>query len=101
MDKKTIQKDHRVLDDTDLNIINNTFKEIKYDFNNTFKEIKHDNNNNFNRIDNTFKLIEKTCESMNTRMNSLEKSVDDKHKTLVFLISIVGIVLTALKIFIN
>ena len=81
--KQKIQKEHRVLDDTDLNNINNTFK-----------------------------LIEKTCESMNnhmnsleksmnTRMNSLEKSVDDKHKTLVFLISIVGIVLTALKIFIN
>ena len=94
--KQKITKEHRLndnchlVDDTDLNIINNTFKEIK-----------HDNNNNFNRIDNTFKLIEKTCESMNTRMNSLEKSVDDKHKTLVFLISIVGIVLTALKIFIN
>ncbi len=90
--KETIQKKHRLLDDTDLNNINNTFKDIK-----------RDNNNNFNRIDNTFKLIEKTCENLekstNTRMNSLEKSMDDKHKTLVILISIVGIVLTALKIF--
>jgi hypothetical protein len=108
--KRKITKEHRLLDDTDLNIINNTFREIKHDFNNTFKEIKHDNINNFNRIDNTFKLIEKTCESMNARadsleksmnirVDSLEKSMDDKHKTLVFLISIVGIVLTALKIF--
>ncbi len=90
--KETIQKKHRLLDDTDLNNINNTFKDIK-----------RDNNNNFNRIDNTFKLIEKTCENLekstNTRMNSLEKSMDDKHKTLVILISIVGIVLTALEIF--
>jgi hypothetical protein len=50
---KKITKEHRLLDDTDLNSINNTFKEIK-----------HDNNNNFNRIDNTFKLIEKTCDSI-------------------------------------
>ena len=90
--KRKIIKEHRVLDDTDLNIINNTFKEIK-----------HDNNNNFNRIDNTFKLIEKTCESlektMNARVDSLEKSVNSKHNTLVFLISAIGIVLTILKIF--
>jgi len=52
--KRKITKEHRLndnchlVDDTDLNIINNTFKEIKHDFNNTFKEIKHDNNNNFN-----------------------------------------------------
>jgi archaellum component FlaC len=69
---KKISKEHRVLDDTDLNNINNTFREIKHDFNNTFKEIKHDNNNNFNRIDNTFKLIEKTCESMNARIDSVK-----------------------------
>ena len=81
MNKKTITKEHRVLDDTDLNNINNTFKDIK-----------HDMNNNFNRIDNTFKSIEKT-------MNSIEKSVDEKHKTLVLLISAIGIGLTALKVF--
>ena len=97
--KRKIIKEHRLLDDTDLNIIDNTFKEIKHDFNNTFKEIKHDNNNNFNRIDNTFKLIEKTCESMNARVDSLEKSVNSKHNTLVFLISVIGIGLAVLKIF--
>jgi Mg2+ and Co2+ transporter CorA len=97
--KRKITKEHRLLDDTDLNNINNTFKDIK-----------HDNNNNFNRIDNTFKLIEKTCDSMNERMNSLEKStntridsleksVNNKHNTLVILISAIGILLTILKVF--
>lgn len=41
---KRITKEHRVLDDTDLNNINNTFR-----------------------------LIEKTCESTNTRIDSLDK----------------------------
>jgi hypothetical protein len=61
--KRRIIKEHRVLDDTDLNNINNTFK-----------------------------LIEKTCES-------LEKSVNSNHNTLVILISAIGIVLTILKVF--
>ncbi len=43
--KRKIIKEHRLLDDTDLNI-----------------------------IDNTFKSIEKTCESICESMNSLEKS---------------------------
>jgi hypothetical protein len=79
--KRKITKEHRLLDDTDLNNINNTFR-----------------------------LIEKTCESMNnhmnslekstnTRIDSLEKSMDDKHKTLVVLISGIGIGLASLKIF--
>ena len=96
--KQKIQKEHRVLDDTDLNNINNTFKDIK-----------HDNNNNFNRIDNTFKLIEKTCDSMNERMNSLEKSMNtrvdslektmnSKHTTLVVLISGLGILISAIGV---
>lgn len=79
--KRKITKEHRLLDDTDLNNINNTFK-----------------------------LIAKTCESMNnhmnslekstnTRIDSLEKSVNNKHNTLVILISAIGIVLTILKVF--
>ncbi len=68
--KKTIEKEHRVLDDTDLNIIDNTFKDIKHDFNNTFKEIKHDNNNNFNRIDNTFKLFKSELQSTREEFKS-------------------------------
>jgi len=43
IDKKYIEKRHRVLDDTDLNDINNTFR-----------------------------LIEKTCESTNKRIDSLD-----------------------------
>ena len=77
---KKIVKKHRVLDDTDLNNINNTFK-----------------------------LIEKTCESMNNHMNSLEKSMNtrvdslektmnSKHTTLVVLISGLGILISAIGI---
>ncbi len=85
--KRKITKEHRVLDDTDLNNINNTFKDIK-----------HDNNNNFNRIDNTFKSIEKTCESINIRLNSMEKSNDIRYYTLLAVITVSSILLSILKV---
>lgn len=100
--KQKIQKEHTLLDDTDLNNINNTFKEIK-----------HDNNNNFNRIDNTFKLIENKMdvtfqsikeelkhnrESSNIRLNSMEKSNDIRYYTLLAVISFFGILLSILKV---
>ncbi len=84
---KKIVKEHRVLDDTDLNNINNTFKDIK-----------QDNINNFNRIDNTFKLIEKTCDSINIRLNSMEKSNDIRHYTLLAVITVSSILLSVLKV---
>ncbi len=66
--------------------------------NNTFKDIKHDNNNNFNRIDNTFKSIEKTCESINIRLNSMEKSNDIRYYTLLAVITVSSILLSILKV---
>jgi hypothetical protein len=99
---KKISKEHRLLDGTDLNSIDNTFKEIK-----------HDNNNNFNRIDNTFKLIENKMnitfqsikeelkhnrESSNIRLNSMEKSNDIRYYTLLVVISFFGILLSILKV---
>jgi hypothetical protein len=70
IDKKYVEKKHRV---TDLN-----------DINNTFKEIKHDMNNNFNRIDNTFKLI--------------DSKIDSLRWVLVFLVA--GIVAILIKLFV-
>jgi hypothetical protein len=96
--KRKITKEHRVLDDTDLNIINNTFKEIKHDFNNTFKEIKHDNNNNFNRIDNTFKLFKSEFESSREKF---EYSIDVLNGKLNFILWFVGIGFAVLGVLIK
>ena len=67
--KQKIIKEHRLLDDTDLNNINNTFK-----------------------------LIEKTCESINVRLNSIEKSNDIRYYTLLAVISFFGILLSIFKV---
>ena len=69
--KQKIIKEHRLLDDTDLNNINNTFK-----------------------------LIEKTCESINVRLNSIEKSNDIRYYTLLAVISFFGILLSIFKLFV-
>ena len=51
-----------------------------------------------NNIDNTFKLIEKTCESINARLNSMEKSNDIRYYTLLAVISFFGILLSIFKV---
>ncbi len=86
--KRRITKEHRVLDDTDLNNINNTFRLIE--------KTCESMNNHMNSLE---KSMNTRVDSLETRIDSLEKSIDDNHKTLVILISIVGIVLTALEIF--
>ena len=107
--KEKITKEHRLLDDTDLNIINNTFKEIKHEFNNTFKEIKQDNINNFNRIDNTFNIIKEELKHFrdvndirekanDIRLNSMEKSNDIRYYTLLAVITFSSILLSILKV---
>ena len=67
--KQKITKEHRLLDDTYLN-----------------------------NIDNTFRLIEKTCDSINIRLNSMEKSNDIRYYTLLAVISFFGILLSVLKV---
>jgi hypothetical protein len=51
-----------------------------------------------NNIDNTFKLIEKTCESINARLNSMEKSNDIRYYTLLAVITVSSILLSILKV---
>jgi DNA anti-recombination protein RmuC len=93
----TIIKEHRLndhchlVDDTDLNNINNTFKLIG--------KTCESMNNHMNSLEKSMNTrIDSLEKSTNTRIDSLEKTMNSKHTTLVVLISGLGILISAIGI---
>ena len=89
--KRKITKEHRLLDDTDLNNINNTFEKIDITFQSIREDIKRTN-------ESIREELKHFRESNNIRFSSMEKSNDIRYYTLLAVISFFGILLSILKV---